>query len=195
MFHLVRDVLVYEVPGDFVELGCHAGQSAVLFQKVIEHYDKSRTLHVYDSFEGIPELQPEDGNTGFSKGRMATAQEVLHSNFSRVGLKTPVVHQGWFEDTLPNQLPERIAFAHLDGDLYESIRISLEYVYPKLTKGAICLIDDYSDPAVFETFDLFPGVKKACDEFFLDKSEQVAVLYGGYSSKLGYGSHGYFKKL
>ena len=44
----------------------------------------------------------------------------------------------------------------------------------------MCLIDDYSDSAVIETLDWFPGVKKACDDFFLDKPEQVAVLYGGY---------------
>jgi len=195
MFHLASGVLFYEVPGEFVELGCHAGQSSVIFQKIIEHYDKSRTLHVYDSFEGLPEVRPYDGNTPARKGQMATAQENLLSNFARVGLKPPVIHQGWFEDTLPTQLPEQIAFAHLDGDLYDSTRVSLEYVCPKLSKGAVCLIDDYTDPAVFEACNWFPGVKKACDEFLSDKQEQVAVLYGGYDSKLGYGSHGYFRKL
>jgi len=195
MFHLASAVLFYEVPGDFVELGSHAGQSAVLFQKIIEHYDKSRILHVYDSFEGLPEVRPEDSNTPFRQGQMATTQEVVLSYFARVGLKPPVIHQGWFEDTLPTQLPEQIAFAHLDGDLYDSIRVSLEYVYPKLSKGAVCLVDDYSDPAVFDSVNECPGVKKACDEFLLDKPEQVVVLYGGYDSKLGYGSHGYFRKL
>ena len=167
----------------------------MLFQKIIEHYDKTRTLHVYDSFEGLQELKPEDGNSVFRQGQMAVTQEVLLSNFAGVGLKPPIIHQGWFEDTLPTQLPEQIAFAHLDGDLYDSTRISLEHVYPRLTKGAVCLIDDYSDSAVIETLDWFPGVKKTCDEFFFDKPEQVAVLYGGYDSKLGYGSHGYFRKL
>ena len=195
MFHLASAVLFYKVPGEFVELGCHAGKSAVLFQKIIEHYDKSRTLHVYDSFEGLPEIRPEDGSTPFRQGQMDTTQEVVLSNFEQVGLNPPVIHRGWFEDTLPTQLPEQIAFAHLDGDLYDSIRVSLEYVYPKLSKGAVCLIDDYSDPAVFDSVNEWPGVKKACDEFLLDKPEQVAVLYGGYDSKLGYGSHGYFKKL
>lgn len=66
MFHLASGVLFYEVPGEFVELGCHAGQSAVIFQKIIEHYDKSRTLHVYDSFEGLPEVRPDDGNNHLS---------------------------------------------------------------------------------------------------------------------------------
>ncbi|RWH84456.1 MAG: hypothetical protein EOQ86_01550 [Mesorhizobium sp.] len=34
--------------------------------------------------------------------------------------------QGWFEDTLPTQLQDEIAFANLDGDLYDSVKVSLE---------------------------------------------------------------------
>src|SRR4030042_3106560 len=99
MYHLANAVLFYQIPGEFVELGCHAGQSAALFQMIIEHYDKSRTLHVYDSFEGLPGIKPEDGNTLVRQGQMATTQNALLSNFERLGLKPPVVHKGWFEDT------------------------------------------------------------------------------------------------
>ena len=194
MYHLASSVLLYDVSGDFVEVGCHSGQSATLFQKIIRHFDTNRTLHVYDSFEGLPEVSPEDGKTSFEKGQMATTREVLLSNFQQLGLEPPVVHQGWFEDTLPTELPERIAFAHLDGDLYASVKTSLEYVYPKLSKGAVCLIDDYCDPAIFDAYNPFPGVKQACDEFMIDKREKVSVLYAGYDSELGYGSHGYFRK-
>lgn len=195
MFHLLSATLFYEIPGDVVELGCHSGQSAVVFQKIIQHYGKSRVLHVYDSFEGLPEVKPEDGHSRFHKGGMATTQETLYSNFERLGLKPPIIHQGWFDKTLPTQLPEQIAFAHLDGDLYDSIRVSLEYVYPKLSKGGVCLVDDYTDTAVFDSLNLFPGVKRACDEFLIDKPEKIAILYGGYDSSRGYGSHGYFRKL
>jgi O-methyltransferase len=84
----------------------------------------------------------------------------------------------------------------LDGDLYDSIKVSLEYVYPRLSPGAVCLVDDYCDFDVFrEAVDLCPGVKRACDEFLANKPEKVAVMYGGYDSALGYGSHGYFRKL
>ena len=42
-------------------------------------------------------------------------------------------------------LPEQIAFAYLDGDFYDSILVSLQDVYQKLTPGGICLIDYYCD--------------------------------------------------
>ncbi|GLS35955.1 hypothetical protein GCM10010869_15440 [Mesorhizobium tianshanense] len=195
MYHLASAALFYDVPGDFCELGCHEGKSAVVFQRILQHYDPGRNLHLYDSFEGLPNASAEDGHANAHKGDMATTQDALIANFKRLNLRQPILHQGWFEDTLPTQLPDKIAFAHLDGDLYDSVKVSLEYVYPRLSKGAACLIDDYSDPGLFDSVDLYPGVKKACDEFLSDKPEKVALLYGGFDSTMGFGAHGYFRKL
>lgn len=70
------------------------------------------------------------------------------------------------------------------------ILVSLEYVYPRLTKGAICLIDDYGDPSINPLgWNKLPGVKKACDEYLADKQENVSLLYAGDYT------HGYFRKL
>jgi O-methyltransferase len=188
MYHLASQVLVYGVEGDFVELGCNAGQSAVLFRKLMDHYDPSRALHVYDSFEGLPEPKSEDGDTPFFGGQMAVAEEALLANFRRAGVEAPTIHRGWFDDSLPGGLPERIAFAHLDGDLYESILVSLEHVSPRLSRGAVCLVDDYADPAIYDGWNYLPGVKRACDEFLREKPERVSVLYAGDYA------HGYFRK-
>jgi O-methyltransferase len=189
MFHLADQVLFYGVPGDFVELGCHAGQSAALLRRIMDNYGR-QSLHVYDSFAGLPELKPEDGDTSiYHEGWGRISEEALLSNFRRLDLQPPIVHAGWFEDTLPAELPEKIAFAHLDGDLYDSIKISLEFVYPRLSKGAICLIDDYCDPDIHDRWLELPGVKRACDEFLKDKPEKVFLLYASGHS------HGYFRKL
>lgn len=194
IYHLTTAALFYGVPGAFVELGCYTGQTSVVLQKILDHYDPSRELHVYDSFEGLPEVEDRD-ETDFVKGQLATTKDELLANFEHCGLKPPTIHVGWFEDTLPDGLPEQIAFAHLDGDLYSSIMTSLEHVYPKLAKGGVCVIDDYCDPEVFDAYNPLPGVKKACDEFLADKPEKVSVMYGGYDSVRGYGTHGFFRKL
>lgn len=189
MYHLVSQVLAYNVPGDLVELGCHVGYSAVLISKVVEYYDPARTLHVYDSFEGLPDVKPEDGDTPYFAGQLAAQEHLLIKNFRAVGLKPPVVHAGWFSETLPTGLPEHISFAHLDGDLYDSILVSLEHVYPRLSKGAVCLVDDYCDPDVHDGWNELPGVKAACDRYLSDKPERISVLYAGNYS------HGFFRKL
>jgi O-methyltransferase len=189
MYHFVAQVLAYDVPGDLVELGCYEGQSAILIQKTILGHDPTRRLHLYDSFEGLPPITDKDGTT-FRQGWLAIPEEIVRDNFRKYELPAPVIHKGWFKDTLPHGLPERICFAHLDGDLYDSILVSFEHVYPRLSKGAICLIDDYCDPAVNPRgWNQLPGVKQACDEFLHDKPEKVSGIYAGAYS------HGFFRKL
>jgi O-methyltransferase len=190
MYHLANQVLFYGVSGDFVELGCHGGQSAALFRTIMNEFNSNKTLHVYDSFAGLPELSEEDGDTKlYHKGWGTVPEETLLANFRNHNLQPPEIHVGFFEDILPTRLPDEIAFAHLDGDLYDSIKVSLEYVYPKMSKGAICLIDDYCDPEAHDCWNELPGVKQACDEFLADKPEEVILLYSENYT------HGYFRKL
>jgi O-methyltransferase len=189
MYHLVSQVLAYGVEGDFVELGCNTGESSVLIAKLLAAYSANKKLSVYDSFEGLPEAKPIDG--GFYKeGYCKTSEDVLKDNFRLHNLPLPEMHKGWFKDTLPNGLPEKIAFAYLDGDFYDSILISLQYVYPKLAPGSICLIDDYCDPQINPTgWNRLPGVKKACDEYLADKPEKIEFIYSGIFS------HAFFRKV
>jgi O-methyltransferase len=188
MFHLVDQVLAYGVEGDFVELGCNSGQSSVLISKVMQHYNSDKKLYVYDSFEGLPPLHEVDGSA-YYQGQLKTTEDVLRYNFKQHNLPLPEIHRGWFSDTLPNGLPEKTAFAYLDGDLYDSILVSLEHVYPRLTKGAICLVDDYNDPSINPVgWNKLPGVKKACDEYLSNKPEKMTFLYAGVYP------HGFFRK-
>lgn len=188
IFHLVSQVLAYDVEGDIVELGCHDGKSSVLIQKLITEHKKPKILHLYDSFEGLPSLGDGDG-ASYREGQLSATEDAVRHNFKKYGLPLPEIHKGWFSDTLPTSLPDKICFAYLDGDLYESILISLQYVYPKLSKGAICLVDDYSDPGINpRAWNKLPGVKKACDEFLADKPEEMDFIYSGDYP------HGYFRK-
>jgi hypothetical protein len=121
--------------------------------------------------EGLPSLSPIDG-IAYHQGQLKTTEDVLRYNFKRYNLPLPEIHRGLFKDTLPDGLPGKICFAYLDGDLYESILVSLEHVYPKLAKGAVCLIDDYNDPSINPLgWNKLPGVKKACDEYLSNKPE------------------------
>lgn len=189
MYHLVSQVIAYNVPGDLVEVGCNEGQSSVLIAKVLNSFYSKKNLHLYDSFEGLPTARSEDGDS-YREGDLKTSENVLAENFKKHGLKLPNVHKGWFEDTLPVDLPERICFAHLDGDLYDSIMVSLKYVYPRLSSGAICLIDDYCDTGVNPYgWNHLPGVKKACDEFLANKPEEICYIYSGAFT------HAFFRKI
>lgn len=52
-------------------------------------------------------------------------------------------------------------------------------IYPRLSEGAIVIVDDYCDPDAHKTQNSLPGVKLACDEFLKDKKEEMELLSGG----------------
>jgi hypothetical protein len=51
--------------------------------------------------------------------------------------------QGRVEDTLPAIAPAEIALPRLDTDWYESTRHEFVYLYPRVVRGGVAIIDDY----------------------------------------------------
>lgn len=181
---LIQQIVDYDVAGKFVEFGCFTGQSAMHIQAIIQETDIQREFHVYDKFD-----LKIDGISDIKK--------TFISNFKQAHLKVPVIHSGNVEEILPVELPEQIAFVHIDltigvkqKGLKKLIVHCLQSIYPRLSKGGICIIMDYHDSKTTEGgINQFPELKEACDEFFFDKPEKVNTLYGGCYS------HGYFRKV
>jgi hypothetical protein len=74
-----------------------------------------------------------------------TSLEDVKSRFARYGLLDDQVEflQGFFADTLPAASIERLAVLRLDGDTYESTTDAIRWLYPKLSSGGYCIVDDY----------------------------------------------------
>lgn len=157
------------LPGDMVEFGCHIGRTGAILAHTI-----NKPLWLYDSFEGLPERRDQDGGAleQFKRGALAVEVKHVEELFARHKLPKPNVYKSWFKDIPPDKLPERVCFAHLDGDLYDSIRDSLQLVYPRLVPGAACIVDDYG-------WEGLPGAKVATDEFLADKPEKAVPLVTG----------------
>jgi O-methyltransferase len=170
--------LHFGVEGDVVEIGCHAGGTSVFLQMLIDNFAPGRTLHLYDSFQGMPEPGPKDAY--LVKGDRPSTIDQVHQCFADFGMPVPEIHPGWFKDTLPGQLPAKIAAAYLDGDFYDSIMISLSEVWPRLSPNGIIIVDDYADlERAPNAFAKLPGVKLACDDFFAGRDAKPFVLVGG----------------
>ena len=77
--------------------------------------------------------------------------------------------KGKVEETLlVNQnLPQKISILRLDTDFYESTKIELEILYPRLVNEGFLIIDDYGH---------WQGAKKAVDEYFKDNPPFLHVV-------------------
>lgn len=175
----VHDADLSGRPGLIIETGAALGGSAIAMAVA---KDPARPMRVYDVFGMIPEPSERDGEdvhrrystivSGESKGlggetyygyRDNLYDEVTDS-FTRHGV-APADHrvelvQGLFEDTLVVEEP--VAFAHLDGDWYESTIVCLERIAPHLVVGGRIVLDDYFH---------YSGARTAVDEYFADRTD------------------------
>lgn len=145
-------------PGDFAEIGVYRGGSAWRLDKVCRL--QSRTLHLFDTFEGMPhqnpnlDVLPVGWFSGYSKDHIEAT------------LPDAKIYKGVYPDTLPNDL-DNIAFVHIDCDQYESVKASIQTMIDRLVPGGIMYFDDYSE---------VPGAKKAIDEVLAD---DFITIHGG----------------
>lgn len=144
-------VLRENVPGDFMETGVWRGGACILLRGLLRAYDNtSRRVWVADSFEGIPspnrEKYPDDAESNLHTFKeLAIPLEQVQEHFHRYGLLDGQVKflKGWFSQSLPAAPIDQLAILRLDGDLYESTTDALAHLYPKLSPGGFCIIDDY----------------------------------------------------
>lgn len=150
--HCVETVLTDDIPGDLIECGVWRGGACILMRAVLAAYgDDTRSVWLADSFQGVPRSDPANYKADkgiradFAAGILGVSEAEVKANFERYGLLDDRVRflPGWFKDTLQDAPIERIAVLRLDGDLYESTIQALDALYPRLSPGGYCIVDDY----------------------------------------------------
>lgn len=116
---------------------------------------------MFDSFEGLPKVTPADGPLGVEWEQLPDHPSRFNSCKTGVDELLAMMHhedidpshyrvfKGWFNQTLQPAAAElqqrgvQIALLRLDGDWYESTIDCLNWLFPRLRKGAPCILDDY----------------------------------------------------
>jgi predicted O-methyltransferase YrrM len=148
-----------KIPGMIAEVGTFRGASAKLIAE--SRLKDSRTMHLFDTFEGLPETKEIDRSVFTEKQFVAPYNAV--SEYLKP-YKNVRFYKGLFPGTATAVSSTRFSFVHLDADLYQSTKDGLEFFYPRMEKGGVILIHDYVNG---------PGVKKAVDEFGASRPEVV----------------------
>jgi len=164
LFSLVRATA--KLGGCMAEVGVYQGGSA----RLIREADNSRSLHLFDTFEGLPELAATDTpvrSGRFRKGRCSYPLENVRNYFG--DCDRVYFHKGLFPVTGEAVKDEMFSFVHADVDLYSSTRSVLEFFYPRLLRGGIFVSHDFATVR---------GVREAIEEFFKDLPEPVIELAG-----------------
>lgn len=143
----VRAVEMHRIPGDLIEAGIWRGGAIILMRALLDAYDiPDRRVFAADSFAGIPKNVRAIGDPvdAWRDRWVASLPEVQH-NIRRFGLLDERISfvVGFFADSLKHLANETFALVRLDSDSYDSVEISLEHLYPRLSDGGVLIIDDW----------------------------------------------------
>ncbi len=185
---------IKDVPGDIVECGV-GGVRSLLILSALNHFltdeeGNKRTIYAYDSFEGFPEPTQEDESKRNPKkgewsqspgGHYQYSIEYTKLVLSEAGIPLddyPLhITKGFFCDSLKHHPKRPIALLHVDSDLYQSYKDTLENLYDLVAKGGVIVFDDFfAEPKVDESF---PGSRLAVKEFLGDQFNNLKVSVGG----------------
>jgi hypothetical protein len=122
--------------GDYAQFGVYRGRTA---RMILDLMSPGRKLHLFDSFEGLPEDWTRKQKMGAFR---LDNEEIPNFDPDRV-----IMHKGWFKDTIPGwagQSTLPLAFIHLDADLYSSTVDVLFNIDSLILKGTIILFDEYA---------------------------------------------------
>ena len=167
---------VNSIPGAIVDCGVFKGSSLVRFAMLRDLFGNnfSKKIIGFDVFGKFPKSKYVDDKKDIRKfvkeaGNVSISKPQLLKILKNKGLETNVdLVKGDITKTVPKYLkkhPElRISLLNLDVDIYEPSVTILEYLYPRIVKGGILLLDD---------FGFFSGETQAIEEYFRKKKIKI----------------------
>jgi len=155
--------------GDVAEFGVHRGEFASILGGCMSKTNK--TLHLFDSFEGLPELGVNDTVGVLYKGRFNdTSIDIVKKRIGPCACQI-IFHKGWFENTIDEVADKKFCLIRIDCDLYEGYKLILNKMYDQLVIGGAFMLDDYQAPGC-------EGATMAVDEFVQERNLKVRHLEG-----------------
>jgi hypothetical protein len=178
LINAVGYTLRANLPGDYVECGVwRGGSSMAMALKLLQQGMTNRPIWLYDTFCGMtaPVEWDKEARSGRSAHEIYLKDEVrcvarldeVKQNLISTGYPSGSLNfvQGDIQVTLTHTIPENIALLRLDTDWYESTKLEMEVLFPRLSSGGVCIVDDYGH---------WEGARKAVEEYLT--SNRLSVL-------------------
>lgn len=191
LLNAVNYISEQQIPGNIAECGVWRGGSMmVVALTLLARGDTSRSLYLYDTYEGMSAPTGKDKSFDGASAAEQLARskkddaiwcyasvEDVRKNLLSTGYPKDKIHfiKGKVEDTIPATLPGDLALLRLDTDWYESTLHELNQLYPLLHARGVMVIDDYGH---------WQGARKAVDEYFQKTGESIYLHRIDYTGRI-----------
>ena len=172
--HLKEALKRVKLDGNILEFGVWEAKSINQIADVF----KDKTIHGFDSFEGLPEDWPTQ--------KIHLTEPPKHPKGHFALEKLPEVRSnvklwvGWFDKTILDYKKEHsnpISFLHIDGDLYSSAKTVFDELNDYIVKDTIIVFDEFYAWGR-KPYQLWEdGEYKACKEWVSKYDRKFEVLY------------------
>ena len=149
------------ITGEIAEVGVYKGGTGKLISKTCP----KKTVHLFDTFSGMPTVSEDIDilKTGdFSDTSLESVQDFL-KNCNNIAY-----HPGFFPETADAIKDRSFCLVYIDVDIYQSVKDCLKFFYNRVVPGGVIVFDDYEHKST-------PGVKKAINEFLMNKKETPII--------------------
>lgn len=164
---------VANLKGSTAECGVARGTgSALICETLKDTYEDGDFHFSFDSFAGVSEPTELDktaeGKCNWYKGKLSHDYDAVQQRLSVFPFCRVVA--GWIPECFDGMVDgQDFRFIHIDVDLYEPTRASLEVLYPRLVPGGVIVFDDHG-------FRNCPGARKAAEDFFREKDDPIVEM-------------------
>jgi O-methyltransferase len=162
------------LPGDFVECGVNTGMYSLAICEYVNFNSLEKTFWLFDTFKGIPPHQISDEE--LDAGRLEENAyyfdcfEITRSNFP--GYERAVLVKGVVPDTLTTVAIDSVSYLSIDMNIAYPERAAIEHFWPKLTPGAVVVLDDYG-------WERFKMQRETLDDFAAAQDVEILALPTG----------------
>lgn len=194
LIEATKYVIKNNIEGNIVECGVWRGGSMMTVIKTLQNlHHQEKSLYLYDTYDGMSAPtdadESKDGHGAITllKKKKKTKEDTLWAYATLEDVQCNIYSlnypqekiafiKGKVEDTIPQQMPEKISLLRLDTDWYESTKHELNHLFPLLAQGGVIIIDDYGH---------WKGAKKAVDEYFEENNIQILLNRIDYTGRIG----------
>ena len=159
-----------KVKGDVCEFGIFKGNSLNRLILLRDFYAKEKKIFAFDTFEKINlnnkhiDYKKYKNFLNQSKNEQLSLIQLKNKLKKKKMLSKVNLIKGNVIVTLDKIKLKKISYALLDLDIYEPSKYVLNYIWPKMTKNGIILLDNYK---------VFDGETKAVNEFIKTKKIKI----------------------
>jgi len=161
----LRQLQAEGIEGDFAELGVWKGNSAAVLAEFATKTGKH--LFLFDTFSGFDGRDLVGTDVNHKRAFSDTSVDYVRETVGHGEITTYL--QGFFPSTITDEVRARtFALAHIDCDLYEPMKAALEFFYPRMPRGGMLILHDYSSGT-------WAGAAQAVNEFSAATGEFVSL--------------------